>query len=334
MTKMKVHALPWHRIDSLILEGASFREPVPGTPTASFFFDANSGLFGFSIQTATDACPVVEPSSIEIRVTGSSRSGWDLHIQSAEHLLFCEFYTFAIEILDHVQNKKMQPADAVDKVWNNWDRLLDRNSILSRDKQLGLIGELWVLSRIASAFGWQAAIEAWHETSQSEHDYSLKLCDLEVKATTNEKRIHVISSITQLAPTNGRPLYLVSIQFTPTSSVVDGSVSLMEIIDGMKKDIFDADLLARFMIRLKKVGWKESHARHYSQKYLYRSKPCLIPIDSCCPRLTPDLLEPLGKILESRLVSVSYRIDVSGMGFEEGTMEFNRVLPPNELGIN
>ena len=84
---MKVHALPWHRIDSLILEGASFREPVPGTPAASFFFDANSGLFGFSIQTATNACPVVEPSSIEIRVAGSSRSGWDLHIQSAEHLL-------------------------------------------------------------------------------------------------------------------------------------------------------------------------------------------------------------------------------------------------------
>jgi hypothetical protein len=317
--------ISWEHLEQRVTNGASFREPVNGIPTCEIFFDAHRGELGFAIEVETTELPTVEPVSITFSIV--QKPYFALELRSSDELLYREFYDFCVEILDSVQLESLAPPRAVDAAWGAWVRLLDRKAILSKEKQLGLIGELWLLQRIGRHSGWAIALDAWHESSNSEHDFCFNKFDIEVKATTNESRVHLIGSAKQLHPSLNRPLYLLSHQFTSAARQAVNAISLTDLVEVICHELVSEKLIELFKTRLLTTGWRQEHSRHYEQSFVFRTAPTIIAVDDNCPRLTPPMLESLGQIVCDRLNSVTYRIDVTGLGYSDGSPEFLDLIP-------
>lgn len=325
MTSRERRILSWAHVDNRIASNTSFRDPVAGSPDADLFYDAYRGELGVSIESESELLPSIEPSSFSVEIFRGSKNS--LVIRNLEPRLNREFYDFCVDILDGAQIGGLDPSRAVDAAWSSWMRLLDSKSVLSDEKQLGLLGELWLLQRVSESHGWTTALDSWHEDTNSEHDFCLPNFDIEVKTTTSENREHIISSLNQLSPVPGRRLYLLSIQFTRAASGTADAFSLADTIHSIQAKLAPLELLNLFNDRIQAVGCKTEHIRHYGKLYLQRSAPRLMMVDEYFPRLTPALLQTLGDSISTRVRGVQYRINVDGLGYEDDSEEFLQLLP-------
>ena len=326
MTSNNLQIADWHTIENLISGGVSFLEPVSGIPDCSISFDVNYNRFSAEIPVVSDDLPKLLPRflSFNINQINGTRK---LVISCGSNELFRSFFDFIHEVLELVHAGKHLPKDAVDEAWSKWGQLIERESSLSQEKQIGLIGELWFLERLAMRHGWDFALDAWHKSSVSEHDFSLRSTDIEVKTTINELRTHMIGSLTQLQPSHGRELFLLSIQITSASMMATNSFSLasrVQLIENLIKS--NVSNLEAFKLRLEKVGWQESHMNFYDSTYVLRNRSRFVEVDNNCPRIIDSTLIGLTDELRARIGSVSYRIDVTGLGVEDEDTAFEKVL--------
>ncbi|MBE6482582.1 MAG: PD-(D/E)XK motif protein [Actinomyces ruminicola] len=199
--------------------------------------------------------------------------------------------------------------------------LLSRAPRLSEDQEIGLFGELVALKRLIGAIGERRALAAWLGPQSEEHDFVLGDCDVEVKTTRSERRVHVIHGLGQLAPTPGRPLYLMSVQVTRAGASDDGS-TLPGMIERIRRRLRAGRI--DFDDKLSEFGWEDARAdRLYTTRLLLRSKPRFYAVDDGFPAITSA---GLGRILtRPELVrSIDYRIDVTDLDPEPA--------PPAEFG--
>jgi hypothetical protein len=309
--------ISWENLAASIELDVPFRRTIQGSPESEIFFDALNRQLGFRYEIADDIevdFPI-EPKTIAVQRVNLNEKPF-LELRSGNQSLFRTFYSFGIEIVDQVQLFEREPISTFKEIWVKWNLLLEDEGILSKEKQLGLLGELWLLKSLSKTSGWGFALDSWHDTANSEHDFGLPNIDIEVKSTTSELRKHQISSLTQLLPTKDRELFLVSFQFTPCNKDVEGALSLQTQTRAIEEVIDDQELVNRFKARLRLAGWREEHSMHYGSSYLLRTKPRLIKVDDQCPRLTPDLLNHIDPIVMNGISDVRYRIDVTGLGSE------------------
>lgn len=316
----------WHTIESLLSSGASFLEPVVGIPNCAIAFDMNYDRFSVEIPVDSEELPKPLPKALNFKIyenNGSLR----LIVSCSSVELFRSFYDFIREVLELVHAGSHSPKNAVDEAWSKWGQLIERESSLSREKQIGLIGELWLLERLANLHGWDFALDSWHKVSVSEHDFCLRSSDIEVKTTTSENRSHMIGSLTQLQPSHGRELFLLSIQITTASMMARESFSLaskVRLIEELLKNSLENR--NKFRYRLEQVGWQESHMNFYDATYLIRSKSRFVKVDENCPRIIEMSLGGMSDEMRARIRAVSYRIDVTGLGTEDDEPAFKKVL--------
>ena len=313
----ELRIISWENLNASIQLNIPFRKTIQGTPDSEIFFDASSKQLGFRFELDADVEVEfqIEPKTISIKRVNLNEKQY-LEIRSWNPSLFHTFYSFGVEIVDQVQLFKKNPITTFKEIWAKWNLLLEDEAILSKEKQLGLLGELWLLELISMTGGWGYALESWHDIANSEHDYCLQKIDIEVKSTTSELRRHQISSLTQLVPTNNRDLFLASFQFTPCSKDAEGAVSLQTQTQTIEESIDNQELISQFRSRLGLAGWREDHTMQYRSTYLPRTKPRLIKVDEKCPRLTPDLLQLVDPSVLNGISDVRYRIDVTGLGIE------------------
>ena len=308
--------LSWENLQERMDLSIPFIQTVSGEHLAHFFYEPARQELGVRLHIDSPELPNVQPVSVRITVQEIDRKTF-LEIRSSDELLLREFYDFCCEVIDEVQINGTSPAQAVDAEWGAWVRLLDREAILSREKQIGLIGELWFLQVLIDTYGFESALDAWHRDNSAEHDFCCTEFDVEVKSTTSEQRIHLINSFHQLAATNDRELFLLSVQLTPSAKSATGSMSLSSLVSSLTQaapSIEQAEALKR---RLEFAGWKEEHSRHYRQTYLLRTTPAMIPVDENCPRIVYEDLLRIKNMQIERIKSISYRIDVTGLGTED-----------------
>lgn len=320
--------ISWPNLSELISEANSFRMRVAGQRPAWISFEAGRTELAVEIEEETGLLPKVLPQAISLRLTRGEDGCKLLSLATSSVELHRYFYDFAVEVLELTQRGGHGASEAVDEAWQRWGELIEQQSVLSRERQIGLIGELQFLGRLARARGWQYAIDAWHRTARAEHDFCLENCDVEVKTTTSDRRVHTIGSIDQLLPSPGRPLYLLSNQYAVAPRLAAGSFSLASIVGQAFLDLeFDHSLRAAFKQRLQLVGWREHHMSYYQTSFVIRGMAFLVPVDESCPRIVPEMLvEGLGSV-SSRIETVMYSIDVSDMGWKDGSNEFLEVLP-------
>ena len=74
-------------------------------------------------------------------------------------------------------------------------------------------------------------------------------------------------------------------------------------------------------------GISDQDAHYYSDRLQLRAAPYLAPIDSNFPRITPTDVLSLPHPHMTRVSDLRYRVDVDGLGWEDGTTEFLAVIP-------
>lgn len=187
--------------------------------------------------------------------------------------------------------------------------LLANRGRLTDDEETGLWGELTLLEDLVSGIGEHSAVASWLGPVASEHDFSLERFEVEVKTTRGEGRRHLIASDTQLQPSPGRPLYLLSLQITLAGASQEGR-TLPQVVADLRAILDDTS--SQFEAALYAVGYRDGDADLYRTRFQFRSKPRAYLIDDNFPSITRPRLEMTVPNLQ--LVSeVRYRVDVGGL---------------------
>lgn len=187
--------------------------------------------------------------------------------------------------------------------------LLASRRRLTEEKELGLLGELLVLRQVLDSDGENAAIGAWLGPLAEEHDFAFADFDAEVKTTKSESRSHVIGSDTQLEPSPGRPLLLVSIQLTRAGNASNG-FTLPSLIKEIRSLL---DLSRRtFDLALEGLGWHDVDADLYRTRFQLRTIPRAYDIDDDFPAITSARLDDVVPN-RSHVSSVTYRVNVTDL---------------------
>lgn len=305
--------LAWEHVRFRIDEKLSFLEPLQGKPHVDIFFDAHKYELGIEVSDDSRNLPSVNAAALEIAPIENVH-GPGLRMSIREGALFREFYDFALDVADRCQVEGDSVCSAIESAWEAWTQFLNRKKVLSRDSEIGLLGELWLLEEIAEQSCWETALTSWHQEMNAEHDFSLPSLDIEVKSTTSEFRVHVVNSANQLLPTLGRPLYVLSIQLTIAPTGTPRSRSLSGEIARISENLEGGVLKSTFKERLKNVGWREEDDDNYRTAFLLRTQPVLIPVDETFPRLTQKGVDDMYPGNPGRIDLVSYRIRLDGLG--------------------
>jgi hypothetical protein len=104
-------------------------------------------------------------------------------------------------------NRERPTPGAVSRLCAEWEELLRRRSSLSRDEELGLWGELWLLRRAPNL---DAAVAAWRGPAGAPIDFVGGGLGIECK-TTLRRLEHHLSQVQVERPLGDVPSYVVSI---------------------------------------------------------------------------------------------------------------------------
>jgi len=236
-----------------------------------------------------------------------------------------EAYLFVCAVADRVQLLGETLATAVDTVLLGMREVLRREGILTRDQEVGLVGELVILAHLLKARDVDVAADAWLGADSEEHDFCLPELDLEVKTTTSDERSHWITSARQLMPVADRPLQIVSIQITPK----DGpeALSLPALANAvMHSSEHRAGSIQR---KLESVGYVAEDAGLYPTRWALRTSVAAFEVTADFPKLTPVELAHLG-LNSMEITEVKYRINLEGRKWTEDTPVVGVHMPRNQ----
>jgi hypothetical protein len=282
---------------------------ISGTPEVNLVFLA--GPEGsVALRVAWDGAPVPDLSNYEHLSASIVRTGeqtWaELLIDDAD--VFRRALQVVWRITDRIQLEQTDFATAVVSTLADFRELLVGASGLPPEREIGLFGELMVLDCMVSSLGGAEAVAVWRGPTGDEHDFDLGLGDLEVKSTLSEKRVHWISSLTQLNPTPGRRLWLMSIQLT---TGLGEATTIADLISKLRSRLAGENLDA-FEKKLDTAGWRDKYVITAHRRFRLRSRPLLLPVAEEFPALTRDRLLAAGMEL-TRLREIAYSIDVAGL---------------------
>jgi len=242
-----------------------------------------------------------------------------LTLYTEEVSLSEDFFSFVCRIIDEIQIEKRSPLEAIEHVQRSWSELLSRHGRMSVEQEIGLVGELWFLLEVSKTIGIRKAVLAWKGAHLEEHDFGFEQIDVEVKTTTSEKREHWISSLTQMVPSEGRKLTVLSLQLTGATVNQQNAISLRTEIRLVRESLGEAGSKAKeyFEDCLVQARWREECADLYKRKFTIRSAPLVIVVDQKFPALTPSVLNTAPLLSEEkRIIDLRYKISVDGLGKE------------------
>lgn len=303
----------------MVREGHPMRLAIPGDPSVVLFITDGGLTIGLELPPGN--IPKDLQPYTAIRVQSDEHH---VRIASSNTRLFPEFSRLLAAIAERVQVRGRPSGQAIAEALADWRGVLQRDKGLSHEREVGLLGELWTVWRlIVGGMAPSDAVSAWRGSESEEHDFGLSTSDIEVKATSSEQRLHVISGLAQLMPTGDRPLWLLSLQFTAAG---DGGHTLAEFIRLTRSQIptADVDTLISFDSKVRAVDGGRSQL--VESQWRLRTRPMLIRVDDASPRLTPSILESLNPTTRPRIREVWYRIDVEGLGIEDNTSAAVQVL--------
>lgn len=177
----------------------------------------------------------------------------------------------------------------IGRLWK-WHALLKggRKPTLSREAQLGLIGELWtMLHVIAPARTLDQAVGGWRGAQRAPKDFELSDICIECKSRGASSRGKVrVTSEHQLADVSGHGLVLLIHTFASASTDDIGALDLHEIVRHVRASIeSDAPQTAKgFETSLDDAGYDDAH--EYEVIVLHRAVDAYRVTDGF-PRIVP-----------------------------------------------
>lgn len=199
----------------------------------------------------------------------------------------------------HPDAAVVQVAEAWRAFWSPGDR-----APLSEQIQRGLIGELLVLERLVDL--GVAAVDAWAGPDMDRHDFRTSHAALEVKTCLGLPRRHTISSLHQLAPSGGLPLYLASVQLDRAEG---SDLTLPMLVERVKGHLSSASRVL-FEDKLSAMGYSPAHDLQYGRfSYLLGEIKAFLVANGFPTITTSSFQHTLSPAIES----VSYVINVESL---------------------
>lgn len=310
----------------------NFRSPAPvllrlhGEPPVDLFVDNNGGRVGLRVASSdptTDSLPDSPFTALRIAMV-PLEEGVHLEVATTVTDLFPYFFAFALSIADGIQLDGATPSAALRRSLRDWRALFEQLALLTPERQLGLLGELWLLDRLISVHG-VAALDAWTGPKGEAHDFRIGKQEFEVKTTSGEHRTHIISSDSQLIASPGHDLYVLSLQFAAGGP---SGRSLRDVAEALGSRLAALHVASRFEHTLESTFQLSfSNLAHYTGRWQLRSRPYLVPVFESFPRITHADVLSLPRPEMERVSDLRYRLDMEGLGWEEGAAQFLAVLP-------
>jgi hypothetical protein len=305
-----VRHLDLDRLQDYLDAGVRAIVPIIGSPAAFLIVDPEKDRI--SVRVEDEDGVTVTPSSyrrISTRnIIAEGRRWSECSVDGFNVAL--EGYPVLCAVVDRMQNEAMNFDNAVVDAVASFRAVLQGIGQLSEQEEIGLVGELLVLSHLVSTRG-DEALPSWRGFAAEEHDFDLGPEDLEVKTTTSERRRHWISSITQLQPTPNRPLWLLSIQLTGAAPGVDG-FGLGTLVESLRRKVVRPAARTLLENQLGLLGADETLASLYTRRFRLRTPPKAFEVSTAFPAITPTTLESAG-LRVAAFPRVTYQVDLTGV---------------------
>jgi hypothetical protein len=327
----KSRHISWQDLQERIARGVPFVHRIPspatGVPPADILVAEGGTELRLYLPCALGATVGVSPLK-DVSISAShSPQGNAIEVVTRSRVLFQEIYNFFVSVIDKVHLDGLAPAAAVEETLERWRDLLKSQSIMSEEAQLGLMGELWLLERLVKKFG-DIALDAWTGPSRQAHDFRIGNVEFEVKTTRGATHSHFVNGLNQLEPSGGRALYLLSLRLELAG--VGSGTTLPEQIASVRTALSESARSKLDRLLRNAYSYDNAHDRIYSTRLQLASPPRIVPVDSNCPKLTRPMLAGIPHL--DRIGDVRYRANFEGLGFAEGSAEFNSLLLPTSIG--
>lgn len=223
------------------------------------------------------------------------------------------FSSLVDDVVSRLQQVEHRPEDELLTALANWQALLKPARELSRERRLGIFGELTILRRLAS-INPHWAVDRWTGPSGGLHDFSTPGMDLDVKATSAEGLTVTISSLDQLDAREGFELDLVRARIVPAS---DGQ-TLGELVEEIVDCGVDRSTLIQ---KLVEAGFRYGIDED-DERFVLADEPRAWRVDDDFPGLrTVDIPEAR----RSAISKVSYTLDLNTAP-ESTRVDLNEVI--------
>ncbi|BCN38411.1 hypothetical protein ALDI51_17300 [Alicycliphilus denitrificans] len=205
---------------------------------------------------AIDVVPQSLPpdlQSLQVRILEGGQIWLDVSARSHHE----ELLTLVTnKILHAIRIEGRDPAVSVERIIDDMRAALRPLAPdLGATEQIGLFGELWVLSNVLFPTLGPRVCHLWSGPESERHDFVGQGVHVEVKTTTRSEPKHEISRIDQLKPPANKRLLFVSVMLERS---LGGDETLADRIDEIREKLSsDGHALDVFDSRLAQLGWHE-----------------------------------------------------------------------------
>jgi hypothetical protein len=167
-----------------------------------------------------------------------------------------------------------------------WQDFMERHrdEVLSEEAELGLLGEIVVLSELIKlGIPTKIALEAWQGPLDSLQDFLFNSGAIEVKTTLSPKGFPaIVSSLEQLDETLRQPLFVAGVRLALGASGMSLPEFVADVRTALQNEVAP---LRAFESRLVHAGYLPSLADKYVRRFSH-STTSIWPVEGDFPRLT------------------------------------------------
>lgn len=322
------HHLSWENFRSTVfLRGQQRVHRVTDSPHIEVFGDGIQNRIGIWLEVSSDTVIPSEMSKLACITTRTLKQKGRvlLEVTTSTTSLHRQFYHFAVAVAERVIVEQCAPIEAIGLELQCFTDLLEEKPLLGLERQLGLLGELIFLERLVGKGGLDI-LDSWLGPMGEPHDFRLQASEFEVKTTVSPHRIHTIHGTEQLVPSNGCSLYLVSVLLGP-SGASDG-FSLADKVAQLSEQFAPVPArLNQFTTAVKAGGFRDADRTYYTRQFAMRRPMGVVRVDNTFPAITRPTIQSVLGPLAPRIESLQYDVSVEGLEHEDGTLEFDAVIP-------
>jgi hypothetical protein len=329
-----METLSWLMIEPRLSAGGPWALSMGGSRGVQFGKDVIDGrLFVRMPAEAGEMAPSTAYADLQVEIRSVGTQNF-LEVSTTSERIFREFHRFATLVTEAYERADATASAAFLSAIDGWQELVAEKNILTRDQQTGLMGELLLLQALVALHGLDAH-ESWigrDPALPARHDFRVGSIDVEVKTTRSTLRRHFIHGINQLVPAEGHALYILSIRVEAAGA--HSGRSLVDQVLLLREGLGEGRFREQFEQRLRACQFKDADSHFYREPLILADSPRLVHVNDVCPRITPQILESeLGPAVLSRIDNVTYQVDLEGLGYAHGSVQFMQVLGPLEVRI-
>lgn len=233
------------------------------------------------------------PSSFAVKVANVQlmNMSWILEFQLVHPSFEEEFLRLCWDMIEY-SSKEEDALDLLIRRYMTWQKLLqyENKSVMSFQRQKGLLGELIYLSTIIDDIGVETAVDSWTGPDGSDQDYLFPSEWAEIKSVSLASETVRISSLQQLQQEMEGELIVYILESTTAG---DNRISLVDVVNEIKSKLAEnARYLDRFDLKLYKYGYRINHENEYRKNQFRFIEKREYVVNDSFPKLVGDNVSP------------------------------------------